>query len=309
MNRLAILFFIHLAVVGAAEDVSRQVRDLGKAGRTADVAAMDRLAQGLDAMDANVRAAAIVGLSQAWPAGAQHLDQVRRSLDDFDPAVRQAALGYAGQVGDDIAIPTAIRYLADRDQATAQAAHLALTALARSDKGSDASVWETWAEERERVVQPIVDRARSAAQKHDVQAVSETIQALLFMRDRPAMVGRILLELANDPDPAVAQLGLGALGVVAKPEIIAALARDPDLARRVAEVPTPVGPSPQSVVASKAQRPSALAPAPPGGISGFAVIAAICVLGALAVFCWPKAKSVPAAPVPPAKKSKITFSN
>ena len=309
MNRLAILLLVHLSVIVAAEDATRQVRDMGKAGRTADAAAMEHLSQGLDARDARVRAAAIIGLSQAWPAGAQHLDTVRRSLTDFDPEVRRAALGYAGQIGDDSAIPSAIRCLSDYDAATAQAAHLALAALARTDKGTDARAWEAWAEERERVAQPIVERARSAADRRDVQAVGEAIQALLFMRDRPAMVGRILLDLANSPDPAVAQLGLGALGAVSKPEIIAALARDPGLAERVAAAPQPLAAGAR-VAAQVVKSPAAKLAEVASGPSGIFIFVILAILTAATIYAWPKRKPAPvAAAAPPAKKSKITFTH
>lgn len=306
---LALLTFVLVASwANAADDTRGHVNIIDKAARSGGAGDLDKVVFGLGAVDPVVRAAAITGLGQMWPMGAEHLEAVRYSLGDMDAPVKQAALRYAGKVNDDTAIPAAIRALGDIESATKEAAHMTLVALARTDKGTDQVAWQAWAEARDKVIQPLLARTDAAVAKGDAQEICQSIHALLFLRDRPATVGQVLLKLADHPNPDVRQLVLGSLGLVEQPEVMAALARDRDLLDRVMAAPIPQILSPGAPGnTATAVTTATSAPSGPSAIFIFIILA---ILTAATIYAWPKRKPAPVgAAAPPAKKSKITFTH
>lgn len=309
MRTFAILvLLLSMCCLVPAADVQGKVLMMAYAARKGDAKSIDRMAFGLGDMDAVVRAAAVNGLAQSWPVGAQHLDQVRQALNDMDEPVKRAALLYASAVNDDTAIPAAVRAMRAHDEQTVEVAHRTLVTLSRTDKGKDADAWEAWSEARNKIVDPLIDRTEAAIAKGDSRAIVDSIHALLFLRDRPATVGRVLLRLVSHPDPAVAAMARSALGHIERPEVVAALARDPDLLTQVASAPFLVMARAPGEAVSQA---AASAAAGSSGPSTFLILAVLAILAAVTIYAWPKRKPAPVVEVQaaPAKKSKITFSN
>ena len=99
-----------------------------------------------------------------------------------------------------------------------------------------------------------------------------------------------------------------ALSQIEQPEVVAALARDPDLLTQVAEAP-PLA----LVVANASSRTdiaSTMATVTPSGPSAIFIFIILAILTAATIYAWPKRKPAPVgAAAPPAKKSKITFTH
>jgi HEAT repeat protein len=304
---ISVAVLVPISPGDAADESRRQVHAIAQAAQAGDQQAVERIAFELRSIDPLVRAASITGLGQTWPVGAQHLDAVRDALDDLDPPVRQAALRYAGKVNDDTAIPAAIRAMGAIEPATKEAAHMTLVALARADKGTDPAAWKAWAEAREAVVEPLLARTDAAVRKGDPAEICQSVQALLFLRDRPATVGQVLLTLVDHPDQRVSQLALGALGVVEQPEVLAALARDRRLLDRVLAARAPEMTGPLATPVSAAIPVGT--PADQGGSDWTIVVVTAVLLGALAAWFWPRRPAAGAAanPAAPAAKSRVTF--
>ena len=303
-----LLLLLSVCSLAPAADIQGKVLRMAYDARKGDAKSIDRMAYSLDDMDAAVRAAAVNGLTQSWPVGAQHLDQVRQALNDLDEPVKRAALLYASAINDDTAIPAAVRAMRAVDQQTVEVAHRTLITLSHTDKGKDANAWEAWSESRNKVVDPLIERTEAAVVKGDTRAIIDSIHTLLFLRDRPATVGRVLLRLANNPNLEIATMTRSTLSQVEQPEVVAALARDPDLLTQVAEAP-PLA----SAVANASGTTgiaSATATVVPSGPSAIFIFIILAILTAATIYAWPKRKpATVAAAAPPVKKSKITFTH
>ena len=157
-----LLLLLSVCSLAPAADIQGKVLRMAYDARKGDAKSIDRMAYSLDDMDAAVRAAAVNGLTQSWPVGAQHLDQVRQALNDLDEPVKRAALLYASAINDDTAIPAAVRAMRALDQQTVEVAHRTLMTLSHTDKGKDANAWEEWSESRNKVVDPLIERTEAA---------------------------------------------------------------------------------------------------------------------------------------------------
>ncbi|MFJ2081254.1 HEAT repeat domain-containing protein [Micromonospora chokoriensis] len=200
------------ALVLAMRDLNEQVRAsaasrLGSTGRVDAVAPLVALAADPTSRVRSMVAYALgrLGRHHATPA-------LRRLLHDPDRHVRENAADALGSVGGPAAIDTLLALAADHDPKLRVQAAKALAKAADSDP---------------RVAPQLTMLARDG----EAAVRAATLSGLAAAAGRPSDRGRLLVELADDPDPMVRQR----VAVVARhvapdaaPDILRRYTRDPD---------------------------------------------------------------------------------
>lgn len=164
----------------------------------------------LSVSDPAVVSAAIDVVAASWPTTAEDAVAIRRLIGNGDERVASAAIAFATQIQDDLAVPTmADRLLAHPDDA---AVRKALVELSGHD-AENGMGWHDWHRQQTTHVTHLLGQLESRLSAEDPKEVMVAVSLLLGERGAPALIADHLLALVDHPDAQVRNLVSSALAV------------------------------------------------------------------------------------------------
>jgi len=270
----------------SAERIDAIERTLGTGGSAERIATLNSLAGApgpsigrlLDSplrdQDPGVQAAAIDAVARSWPTSEEHLAMIRRELGSPSPVVAQAAISAVAAIGDDARLDLLVERLQEKEfPAVATMAHASLVRLHGSDLGTDAEAWRSGLEKQRQIVEPQLERMRSAIAAGDPQEIRLSLHQLLMVSGARSARSELLSQLAGHSDAAIR--GLAEEGLANVGGAIATLARGGLL---IIDTPEVAKIRPASIA------PRALPTELAGGGEWKVVLAALCTFAAAVVW-------------------------